>query len=280
MQCLRLESIRSGGALFDFQSWDDSEIDMGESWKDKILTAIDEAKIAVLLISPDFLTSKFILDEEVPRMLKLRDEGKLVITPVIVRPSPWESVGWLNEIQLFPANGDALSGKSQHDIEDDLTRFCIEVNRLACTSEAVSDGVAEPLEGVLPASKRSDTTHRFLGLDGVRDLVQQRHGVDVVDAVQLHDVQGSQQVWLAASRSTIFCIIDDAKTAATRRYIQWTLPLVPRPNVSAKGISRTKTAGRVNIGKRQNWLYSKKLYETPTDIENAINALIDTATQQ
>jgi hypothetical protein len=49
--------------------WDDRRIEAGEDWKPEIEQAINRASVAILMISANFLTSKFILSEEVPVLL-------------------------------------------------------------------------------------------------------------------------------------------------------------------------------------------------------------------
>ncbi len=49
--------------------WDDTDIRIGERWREKIRQAIGAAKIAILLVSPDFLASDFIAKDELPPLL-------------------------------------------------------------------------------------------------------------------------------------------------------------------------------------------------------------------
>ncbi|MCZ7361108.1 MAG: toll/interleukin-1 receptor domain-containing protein, partial [Candidatus Methanoperedens sp.] len=48
--------------------WDDRRIGAGEDWEREIQKAMAKASVAVLLISADYLNSKFILGEEVPTL--------------------------------------------------------------------------------------------------------------------------------------------------------------------------------------------------------------------
>lgn len=66
--------------------WSDKKINAGENWKEKIQNALENAAIAILLISADFLASDFITDNELPPLLKFAEEHGTVILPVIVRP--------------------------------------------------------------------------------------------------------------------------------------------------------------------------------------------------
>jgi hypothetical protein len=67
--------------------WDDTKIQPGSLWKQELQQALDTAKIAILLVSPDFLASDFIFREELPRILDAANRSSMVVFCVIVRPS-------------------------------------------------------------------------------------------------------------------------------------------------------------------------------------------------
>lgn len=52
-----------------FEAWDDRELQPGQSWRDEILEAIARCPIGLLLVSPAFLSSRFITAEELPRFV-------------------------------------------------------------------------------------------------------------------------------------------------------------------------------------------------------------------
>lgn len=81
------------------ERWDDTRITPGNRWKDDIKQAIDEAKVAVLLISPDFLASDFIADDELPPLLAAAEKEGLVILPVILSPSRFKHIESLSQFQ-------------------------------------------------------------------------------------------------------------------------------------------------------------------------------------
>src|ERR1043166_7664288 len=66
--------------------WDDTRINPGADWLKEIQTALQLAKVAVLLISADFLASEFISTNELPRLLDAAARGGADILPVIVSP--------------------------------------------------------------------------------------------------------------------------------------------------------------------------------------------------
>jgi len=59
--------------------WSDKQIDPGDPWFNKITEAINQARVAVLLVSPYFLASEFILKEELPRLIAAVDDGLTIL---------------------------------------------------------------------------------------------------------------------------------------------------------------------------------------------------------
>jgi len=111
--------------LFDL--WDDRRIGAGEDWEKEIEEAMANANVAILLVSADFLTSKFIRGTEVPTFLKRRDEEGMRIFPIIVKPCAWKQVEWLSRMNLRPKDGKPLSGGNEHQIDTDVVAIAEEV---------------------------------------------------------------------------------------------------------------------------------------------------------
>ena len=84
---------------------DDSKIVAGSRWRDEINLAIQSAKVAVLLISADFLASDFIINNELPPLLDAARKDGAVIMPLIVSPSRFKST---KTIAQFQAVNDPL----------------------------------------------------------------------------------------------------------------------------------------------------------------------------
>jgi hypothetical protein len=68
-------------------AWDDEMIKPGSKWKDEIDGALQKARVAVLLVSSDFLNSQFIANNELPPILEAAANGGLVVLWIYVRPA-------------------------------------------------------------------------------------------------------------------------------------------------------------------------------------------------
>ena len=113
-----------------FILWDDRKIESGNDWRVEIITALDQACVAIMLITADFLTSNFILNEEVPRALSRKINEGLRIIPIIIKPCPWESVGWLTSLQVTPRDGEPIMKGDEYAIEKKLADIACEIYEL------------------------------------------------------------------------------------------------------------------------------------------------------
>ena len=91
---------RLGGITF----WHDGHLGVGDNWREKIEKELGQADAAVLLVSSNFLGSKFCQDEEVPKLLRRRKEEEIKIYPIVVEDCLWNLYDWLSEFNLGPKN--------------------------------------------------------------------------------------------------------------------------------------------------------------------------------
>src|SRR5688500_778585 len=84
-------------SLLDF--WADTQIRTGARWREEIASAISAARVAVLLVSADFLGSDFITDVELPTMLAAAEKHGLRVLPVIVKPCRFRQTARLAAFQ-------------------------------------------------------------------------------------------------------------------------------------------------------------------------------------
>jgi hypothetical protein len=88
--------------------WDDTKITAGILWKEAISEALETARVAVLLVSADFLASDFIAEHELPVLLSRAKSGGTTIIPVIISPSLFANTA-LGAFQSINAPDDPVS---------------------------------------------------------------------------------------------------------------------------------------------------------------------------
>lgn len=79
----RLRQQMTPSRAYEHLLWRDTGILVGERWHDEIVHAIEACNLGLLLVSPAFLGSAFIVREELSRLVG--DSGKPIV-PVMLRP--------------------------------------------------------------------------------------------------------------------------------------------------------------------------------------------------
>jgi TIR domain len=67
--------------------WNDRKIDAGDKWYPEIKEAMEKARIAICLISANYLASDFCLKEEVPFLLQRCEKEGLILIPILIKPA-------------------------------------------------------------------------------------------------------------------------------------------------------------------------------------------------
>jgi len=109
---------------YDYKLWKDSAIVVGEGWKEQILTAKDECDFGLLLVSPAFLNSQFIVGQELPRFV---GDKRAPSIPVLLAKVDFRlhDLKGLEELQIFRYRGkrytdfrsyaECKTGNPRHD---------------------------------------------------------------------------------------------------------------------------------------------------------------------
>lgn len=134
--------------------WDDTTIQSGDRWRERIEQALAAAKVAVLLVSPNFLASDFIAEHELPPILEASKKEGLVILWIYITSCLYEET----EIKDYQAAHDIskpLKGLGLAELDSVLAEICRKV-KIAGVLQMTPD--ATPTRsGLRPAdSRRSD----------------------------------------------------------------------------------------------------------------------------
>jgi two-component system, NtrC family, response regulator HydG len=119
--------------------WDDSRIRPGTPWRDEIAVSLDRAKLAILLLSPDFLASDFITQNELPPLLEAASLNRTRILSVVVRPCLLEEH---EDLQKFSMLGSTrpLSSMARNEQEEALVEIARSVIQEVRSGTARSSG--------------------------------------------------------------------------------------------------------------------------------------------
>jgi len=66
--------------------WTDAQIKPGSDWRKAIELSLTSAKIALLLVSADYLASKFVIEHELSSLLARAQREEAIVIPVILSP--------------------------------------------------------------------------------------------------------------------------------------------------------------------------------------------------
>ncbi|MFO7658122.1 MAG: toll/interleukin-1 receptor domain-containing protein [Bacteroidales bacterium] len=120
------------------KAWSDSELKCGDDINPEIIKAINEADAAILIVSTNFLNSDFIRMEEIPRLLKRREEAGIPIFPFIVKTCNWQIVLPVSKLLARPYEGKALNSFKGDNKERILTEFAKEVNDIITKEDSLT----------------------------------------------------------------------------------------------------------------------------------------------
>jgi internalin A len=90
--------------------WHDRMISAGSAWNPAIQQKLETSDIVVFLLSPDFLNTPYVVQEEIPKALQMHKEGKTKIFPVELIPCGWGRLPMLSDLQIV---SDSKSGEKQ-----------------------------------------------------------------------------------------------------------------------------------------------------------------------
>lgn len=81
--------------------WEDSQIDMGSNWQEKIEQALNNANVAILLVSASFASSEYILSNELIQLFQSTEEHRTLILPVLIRNFNFQNFKQLSGLNFF-----------------------------------------------------------------------------------------------------------------------------------------------------------------------------------
>ena len=123
---IHLAPLKKQGML---DLWVDTHLRAGDKWKLEIQKALDRATVAVLIVSADFLASDFVVENELPPLLRGAEEKGVRIIPFIAKPCRFTRDGNLKHFQSINDPKEALVLLDVGQREKIFDAVCAEVER-------------------------------------------------------------------------------------------------------------------------------------------------------
>ena len=112
---------------YGLERWDDSRLQAGDLWRLEIEKALSRARVALLLVSPEFLASDFIHGIELPSLFRSAKQEGLRILWVHLRPSFWEIHTDIAQYQRLIPRSRALSLLSYDEQDEGMVQITKEI---------------------------------------------------------------------------------------------------------------------------------------------------------
>ncbi|WP_448266002.1 SUMF1/EgtB/PvdO family nonheme iron enzyme [Nostoc sp. DSM 114159] len=95
-------------------TWHDRKIPPGREWDEEINENLNIADIILLLVSSDFIYSKYCWDVEVTKAIQRHEAGEACVIPIILRNVSWQDAPFA-KLQALPKNTQPIKSWSNQD---------------------------------------------------------------------------------------------------------------------------------------------------------------------
>lgn len=144
-----LVALKRAGLITE---WSDRQIPPGAEWPEEIKTAMEKAGIILLLLSADFIASKYCYEIEMPYALQRHRDGHAVVIPILLRSVVWQDTP-LARLQMLPTG--ALPVASWPRPDDAFTEIATSLRALIYNKRLAVIAPAPSAPGLTALAKRA-----------------------------------------------------------------------------------------------------------------------------
>ena len=116
----------------EFEVWTDRELEGGANWEERIERNLYDCDIFILLVSPNSISSNYIVDKEIRiARERLAAGDDLHVYPLVIEPTPDAGLEKLRDFNLRPRDGKPFSGFSPPRRMEHMNAAANEIAKMA-----------------------------------------------------------------------------------------------------------------------------------------------------
>lgn len=183
--------------------WDDHQIQSGDKWEEKINTALEEANVAVLIVTKDFFNSNYITNHELPKILEKNKDNEFKLFWIAAGYSPYKATT-LNSIQAANDPENPLESMTADQVNKTLSTIANSISEAALIGSFanaldVIDDTTEPMQAYLEnRPERKD--HEFgikANYEAQKDIIRFRGSTQIITAKDFVNLPEEDQEFIA-----------------------------------------------------------------------------------
>ncbi len=110
--------------LSNYPTWSMNDANSGENYEELISEKIKDCEIAILILSPDFFNSEYIMKYELPQLIEKNNKNLgFKLLPILLRNCEQTDLEVLGTINIHPSSQRALARMDNEDFNHSMQRF-------------------------------------------------------------------------------------------------------------------------------------------------------------
>jgi WD40 repeat protein/uncharacterized protein YjbI with pentapeptide repeats len=236
---------------YELELWIDRDIMVGEKWHDRILRAIDDCHFGLFMVSPDFLGSRYIGENEIPPFISAASCKPVIPVGLIPVNFDRDELKGLHENQIFFLNGRTFDQMRQpadktkfvRHLRDEMEKrldahFAVPTSSDAGIRACNEDEEACEMQAGVPASPdlqrfmpTPEETKHFQRTRGLAHHLAARESLDPAKASvgEARDALDELEAWaVRAEGSPFFALLGEVGIGKTTTLKQFTRQLIEK----------------------------------------------------
>jgi len=123
---------------YKFSIWQDSRIQVGADWRVEIENAINTARVAILMVSANFISSEFIANEELPALLNAAEKEGALIFPIIVGHCMFSDIDTIAKFQSVNSPTHPLTAMNESERDELFVKVTREIKTILSSENGLS----------------------------------------------------------------------------------------------------------------------------------------------